>query len=131
MINFRQYPNLTKCVVPNSIRLSNDNFSSKFYLMFNLKEITLPKNITNMADIFVQCYNLITPPVCGENVINMNHAYTYCYNLTGSPVCGPNVTDMVYTLVFFPLLYVHISEFTFITVLFVFVCPDHVSTQNT
>ena len=104
MINFIQYPNLTKVVIPGDIKLSDtmiwayDTFAN----MSNIKEVIMGKKIlnslkrmgTDSIGRFQYCTNLKGHPMCGINVIDMGSAYKNCYNLTGSPVCGPNVVNM-------------------------------------
>lgn len=98
MINFRQYPAMTKATIPNNIRLSSGNFSNSFYNMRNLVVSNFNHNdVTNILYAYRNCYNLTSSPVCGEKVTDMHYTYCNCYNLTGSPVCGNNVTDMYST----------------------------------
>ena len=97
MMNFRQYANVTKIVIPDKVQLSSTNFSNAFRQMSKIKEIEVPAKLTNMFNTFYYCSNLISHPICGDKVINMYGAYGHCFNLTGSPVCGSSVTDMSYT----------------------------------
>ena len=116
MMNFRSHPNMTKCVIPDGVNLSNTDFSNAFNNMRNIVSVNLsdkivnlsnafywckalstpmcPKNCTNMYETYSGCTNLTGNPVCGDNVTNMMSTYDGCRNLTGSPVCGDNVTDM-------------------------------------
>ena len=52
MINFKQYPNLTKVVIPNSVRLSTTDFSNAFCDMMNLQSVQLSDKITNLSNAF-------------------------------------------------------------------------------
>ena len=119
MMNFRSHPNMTKCVIPNGINLSNTNFYNVFNNMRNIKSSTLsdkivslsntfrncimldkaicPNNCTNMSNAYHNCTNLIGSPICGNNVADMSFTYQNCTNLTGYPVCGNNVTNMFHT----------------------------------
>ena len=94
MINFRRYNNVTKIVIPDKMRLSNNNFSNAFNNMRNLISVNIPSNVENLSNTYINCINLTDSPVCGDKVINMASAYSGCSNLTGSPVCGEKVTDM-------------------------------------
>ena len=95
MIDFRQYSNLTKVVIPNNVQLSNTRFDSTFMNMKNLQTVEIPyEKITSMFRTFEKCTNLTSSPVCGPNVTEMRNAYYQCANLTGSPVCGDNVRSM-------------------------------------
>ena len=88
MINFRQYPNCTKIVIPSDISLSTTNFSGAFINMQNLQYLDIDKNIENKIDVIsnvsTNCKNLIESPVCGPNVTDMTNAYYGCTNLTTS-----------------------------------------------
>ena len=98
MINFRQYPAMTKATIPNNIRLSSGNFSNSFYNMRNLVASNFNhSDVTSMYQTYWNCSNLTGSPVCGNNVTNMINTYSHCYNLTGSPVCGNKVTSMYRT----------------------------------
>ena len=92
MINFKQYPNMTKCIIPDGTTLSSTNFSSRFSSMKNLKTVELPNSVTNLAKAFYMCSNLTTA-VCGPNVVDMYSAYSQCGRLT-TAVCGPKVNNM-------------------------------------
>lgn len=94
MINFIQYNNVTKIIIPNGVRLSNSNFSWTFARMKTLMNSHIPNSVTDMWATYFSCSNLKGPPVCGERVTDMNHAYYGCSNLTGSPVCGNNVFSL-------------------------------------
>jgi hypothetical protein len=99
MIDFSKYRSIvTKIEIPNSVRITTDDFSSMFYDMMEVKSINIShQHATNMYNMYCWDTNLISQPCCGQNVVDMQGAYKYCYNLTGSPVCGPNVTSMVAT----------------------------------
>lgn len=76
MINFRQYNNITKVVIPNNIRLSTGDFNNAFNNATNLvtSKFNHP-NMTHMGYIYYNCQNLTGSPACGNNVIIMYHAY--------------------------------------------------------
>ena len=64
MINFRQYPNCTKIVIPSGINLSTTNFSGTFAEMQNLQYLDIDKNIENKINVISNgskdrgiCYN--------------------------------------------------------------------------
>lgn len=64
MINFRQYPNCTKIVIPSDISLSINDFSGAFTGMQNLQYLDINKNIENKIDVISNgswnggiCYN--------------------------------------------------------------------------
>ena len=92
MINVKKYRNMTKCIIPNTVQLSSKSFYNVFNGMTNLKTVSIPNCVTNMAYAYSYCNNLTTA-VCGPNVTNMSGAYRNCTNLT-TAVCGDNVTDM-------------------------------------
>lgn len=94
MMNFKQYNNVTKIIIPNGVRLSNSVFSRTFENMRNLKKSHIPNTVTSMSETYKGCYSLTGPSVCSDNVTNMSMAYQECYNLTGAPVCGKRVTNM-------------------------------------
>ena len=52
MINFKQYPNLTKVVIPNKVRLSTTDFNNAFCDMMNLQSVQLSDKITNLSNAF-------------------------------------------------------------------------------
>ena len=59
MINFKQYPNITRIKIPNNLNLSNTDFSDKFSNMSNLKTIEgISKYTTNMCNSYRGCINL-------------------------------------------------------------------------
>lgn len=103
MINFRQYPNCTKIVIPSDISLSTTNFCGAFAEMKNLQYLDIDKSIENQINVICNsvwsrsvCYNcrgLIKSAICGDNVTYMGSAYTNCTNLSAA-VCGDNVTSM-------------------------------------
>lgn len=94
MINFRQYPNITKVVIPSGIKLSKNSVAGAFSSLVYMKSCNFNHpNITNMYMTYRNCYNL-TSPVCGDNVTDMSYAYSDCYNLTGNPVCGNKVKNI-------------------------------------
>ena len=103
MINFSQYDNCTKIVIPGAINLSTTNFSKAFSQMSRLQYLNINKRIENeitiisaggyAGSICYSCSNLINSAICGDKVINMSDAYDGCTNLT-TAVCGPNVTSM-------------------------------------
>ena len=105
MINFRQYPNCTKIVIPSDISLSTTNFSGAFTEMRNLQYLDIDKNIENKIDMISNgyssgalcssCINLINRAICGDKVTYMVYVYQNCTNLT-TAVCGNNVTNMSY-----------------------------------
>ena len=92
MINFRNYPQLTKVVIPNAINLKNNNFSNAFKHLSNLVSVDLHNGVSNISYGFYNCINLTTA-VCGPNVTNLSYAYDNCANLT-TAACGPNVIYM-------------------------------------
>jgi hypothetical protein len=95
MINFRQYYDMTKCIIPNNVTLTNTDFSFAFqdlYYGLQLQEFSIPDSVICIDGICQNCKQLTTA-VCGPNVTGMEAAYINCYNLT-TAVCGPNVTDM-------------------------------------
>lgn len=94
MINFRQYNNVTKIVIPDKIQLSDNDFSNAFNNMRNLTIVSIPNNVVNLSNTYKDCIRLTGSPVCGNNVTDMSSAYSGCNNLTGSPACGNNVTNM-------------------------------------
>lgn len=53
MMNFRQYTSMTKCVIPNGVRLSNTSFYEAFNNMQQLKNCVISNKVsdkvTNMA----------------------------------------------------------------------------------
>ena len=55
MINFKQYPNLTKIVIPNKVRLSTTDFNNAFCDMMNLQSVQLSDKITNLSNAFTNC----------------------------------------------------------------------------
>jgi hypothetical protein len=56
MINFRQYPNLTKIIIPNKITLTNNNFSNAFSTMRKLTSSSFNHpNVTNMSFAYEFC----------------------------------------------------------------------------
>ena len=58
MINFKSYPSMTKCIIPNSVTLTNNNFFGRFHSMNNLVSVEIPSSITNMNNTF---YIIISP----------------------------------------------------------------------
>lgn len=92
MINFRQYTNMTKCVVPNSVKITNSIWSSTFYGMKSLQHIQLPDTIKELRTTFCSCTKLVDP-ICGNSVTHLSSAYRSCSMLSRA-VCGPNVVDM-------------------------------------
>ena len=49
MINFKQYPNVTKIVIPNNVELTNNNFAGKFQNLENLE--TIVKESKSKAEV--------------------------------------------------------------------------------
>ena len=94
MLNFTDYPNMTKAYIPENVLVTNNDFSNRYKNMQNLINGNTPPCVRNMYYTYLNCTNLTGSPVCGDNVTNMGSTYHSCTNLTGSPVCGPNVTDM-------------------------------------
>lgn len=92
MINFKQYPNMTKCIIPNNVVLSDTDFSTKFFNFVQLQEFSLPNSVTNMSKICAWCTNLTTA-VCGDKVTDMTYTYLNCYNLT-TAVFGQKVINI-------------------------------------
>ena len=99
-MKFSQYPQITKVVIPDGVKLQN-GVAGLFCDMRNLKNVNIHENlfsnVTNMSLTYYRCYNLTGSPVCGEKVVDMSETYRQCYNLAGSPVCGNNVTNMYFT----------------------------------
>ena len=101
MMNFRQYNNCTKIVIPGNVRLSTNDFSGAFTSMQNLQYLDIDKSVEEKINIIsngrdgicYRCSKLIKTAVCGNNVIDMSNAYNTCTNLT-TAVCGSNVTNM-------------------------------------
>ena len=93
MINFRQYPNCTKIVIPSDISLSTTNFCGAFAEMKNLQYLDIDKSIENQINVICNsvwsrsvCYNcrgLIKSAICGDNVTYMGGAYRGCTNIQG------------------------------------------------
>ena len=75
MMNFLSHPSMTKCVIPDSIRLNSSDFNNAFNSMTNLNSALISNKITNMSFIFNGCTNLTSKPVCSKNVIDMSGAY--------------------------------------------------------
>ena len=95
MINFKQYPQLTRFVIPNSVKplYFSDTFDNVFSGMNNLRSVSLPDDrIFTLKNTFNRCVNL-TQAVCGYKVDDMSNAYYGCKSLT-TAVCGPNVRVM-------------------------------------
>lgn len=98
MLNFRQYPQLTKVTVNNEVQLSKNSLYDAFSNMQNLQYVEFNHPwVNNMYDTYMNCYNLTSSPACGPNVITMAMAYFECHSLTGNPVCGNNVVSMYHT----------------------------------
>lgn len=77
MMNFRQYTNLTRVVIPNNIKLSTGDFNNAFNNMSNLKTYEFNhSNVTNISATYFNCQNLTSYPVCGNKVTDMSN--TYC-----------------------------------------------------
>ena len=93
MMNFRNYPQITKVVIPDNVQLSHT--TNLFSNMRNLQSVYLPKHITIYNNTFRDCISL-QQAVCGDNVTNMDSAYRGCTNLT-TAVCGDKVTNMANT----------------------------------
>ena len=92
MMNFKQYPNMTKCIIPDGVQLSNTNMWNAFAGMTNLRTICTHNGVRILNSAYALCVNLTTA-VCGENVTNMQDAYYGCTSLT-TAACGPNATNM-------------------------------------
>ena len=78
MINFRQYPNCTKIVIPSDISLSTTNFSGAFTGMQNLQYLNIDKNIENQIDMISNGYS--SGALCSSCINLINRAN--CTNLT-------------------------------------------------
>ena len=50
MMNFSQYSNCTKIVIPRNVRLSTTNFSGAFAEMQNLQYLDIDKNVENQIN---------------------------------------------------------------------------------
>ena len=120
MFSFRQYPNITKIVIPNNIQLSTRDFSGAFANMNSLTNVvfehpnvtnmysayknctrlncapSIGPNVTDMSSMYEWCYYMKHAPSCPDSVINMSRSYCDCHNITGPAVCGNNVVDMSY-----------------------------------
>ena len=96
MMNFRSHPNMTKCVIPDGVNLSNTDFSNAFNNMRNIISITLSDKIVNLSSTLRNCI-VLDKAICSNNCTDMSYTYYGCSNLTGSPVCGNKVTNMAYT----------------------------------
>ena len=105
MINFRQYPQLTKIVIPNNVmntyllNKSTINISNWFSELKNLQTVELNNydRVLDMSYAYYNCISLKDSPQSGYNTQNMTYAYYGCSNLTGSPVCATRVTNLSYT----------------------------------
>ena len=97
MINFKDYPAMTKAIIPDGIQITGNSLHDAFNNMKNIKNVKIPNTITNISNTYKKCANLTGIPVCGPNVVNMSWTYQGCTNLTGNPVCGDNVTNMICT----------------------------------
>lgn len=96
MINFRQYPTITKVIIPNNVQLSTNDFSNAFSNLIHLQRIEIPMNgVVNITNMCRNCTNLTTA-VCGNNVTNMYSTYQNCTKLT-KVVCGEKVNSMAFT----------------------------------
>lgn len=102
MINFRQYPNITKIVIGGGPISDQEIFVNAFFNMKNLRTLELKGDMLNSIRIMGNdryecgmCWNCtnLTTAVCGPNVISMHNTYFGCTNLT-TAVCGPNVTSL-------------------------------------
>lgn len=92
MINFKQYPNCTKIVIPSDISLSTNDFRGVFAGMQNLQYLNIDKNIEDKINkigtidqnrgICHNCNNLIERAICGPNVKYTYAAFYNCINLT-------------------------------------------------
>ena len=92
-MNFRQYSNLTKVVIPKDVKLVT-NSTKMFDRMQNLISADVTCEMNSMIGTYNNCTNLIGNIYCDDNIINMYMAYERCFNLTGSPVCGDKVVNM-------------------------------------
>ena len=50
MMNFRSHPNMTKCVIPDGVNLSNTDFSNAFNNMRNIVSVNLSDKIVNLSN---------------------------------------------------------------------------------
>ena len=116
MINFRQYPNMTECVIPESVNFSQEFGSRAFYDMQNLRAVSLPSSVNILYRSFYNCNNLRAVNYSGVakeayetfyncvNLINpilfddgqMYRTYYNCQSLTEA-VCGENTTSLYQT----------------------------------
>ena len=51
-MNFRQYPSMTRCEIPNSVQLTNTNMINSFRNMYKLISSNLPNSVTSMQSTY-------------------------------------------------------------------------------
>lgn len=80
-MRFKDYPYLKKVVIPNSVSLTNTDFTLLFSSLRRLVEVHLPNSVTNINITFAGCSNLTTVVIEGKPT-SMQQAFNGCVRLS-------------------------------------------------